>query len=31
MRVKIIYKKSAKNLSVVKNDNPNLSRIILKF
>ena len=31
MKVKIIYKKSAKNLSVVKNDNPNLSRIILKF
>ena len=28
---KIIYKKSAKNLSIVKKDNPNLSRIIYKF
>lgn len=28
---KIIYKKSAKNLSIVKGDNPNLSRIIYKF
>ncbi len=28
---KIIYKKSAKNLSIFKNDNPNLTRIIFKF
>ena len=28
---KIIFNKSAKNLSIVKKDNPNLSRIIFKF
>ena len=28
---KIIYKRSAKNLSIVKRDNPNLSRIIYRF
>ena len=28
---KIIYNKSSKNLSIVKKDNPNLSRIIFKF
>ncbi len=28
---KMIYNKSAKNLSIVKKDNPNLSRIIFKF
>ena len=31
IKLKVIYKKSAKNLSIVKNDNPNLSRIIFKF
>ena len=28
---KIIYQKSGINLSIVKNDNPNLSRIVFKF
>ena len=28
---KIIYSKSSKNLSIVKGDNPNLSRVIFKF
>ena len=28
---KMIYKKSAKNLSIVRKDNPNLTRIIFKF
>ena len=31
IKLKVIYKKSAKNLSIVKNDNPNLSRIIFSF
>ena len=31
IKLKVIYKKSAKNLSIVKNDNPNLSRIIFRF
>jgi len=30
-KAKIIYEKSAINLSIFKNDNPNLSRIIFKF
>ena len=28
---KIIYSKSSKNLSIVKKDNPNLSRLIFKL
>ena len=31
INAKVIYKKSAKNLSIVKKDNPNLTRIIFKF
>ena len=31
LRCKIIYRKSSKNLSIVKKDNPNLTRIIFKF
>ena len=31
IKLKVIYKKSAKNLSIVKNDNPHLSRIIFRF
>lgn len=31
LRCKIIYLKSSKNLSIVKKDNPHLTRIILKF
>ena len=31
IKLKVIYKKSAKNLSIVKNDNPHLTRIIFRF
>ena len=30
-KFKIIYEKSGKNFSIIKNDNPNLSRMIFKF
>ena len=31
IKSKVIYNRSAKNLSIVKKDNPNLSRIVFKF
>ena len=31
LKCEIIYHKSSKNLSIVKNDNPHLTRIIFKF
>ena len=31
IKTKVVYKKSAKNLSIVKKDNPNLTRIIFKL
>ena len=31
IKLRVIYNKSAKNLSIVNKDNPNLSRIIFKF
>ena len=31
IKCKVVYKRSSKNLSIVKKDNPNLSRVIFKF